>query len=42
MTKLEFSLEGSDRFAREAREAGLLAPEALAELFESGVRQAQA
>ena len=39
MTKLEFSLKVSDRLAREAREAGLLAPEALAELLESGVRQ---
>ena len=39
MTKLEFSLDISDRLAREAREAGLLAPEALAELIESGVRR---
>ena len=39
MTKLEVSLEVSDRLAREAREAGLLAPEALAELIESGVRR---
>ena len=39
MTTLEFSLELSDRLAREAREAGLLAPEALAELIENGVRR---
>ena len=39
MTKLEVSLEVSDRLAREAREAGLLAPEALAELIEDGVRR---
>ena len=39
MTTLEFSLEISDRLAREAREAGLLAPEALAELIENGVRR---
>ena len=39
MTTLEFSLELSDRLAREAREAGLLAPEALTELIENGVRR---
>ena len=39
MTKLEFSLDVSDRLAREASEAGLLAPDALAGLLESGVRQ---
>ena len=39
MTTLEFSLELSDRLAREAREAGLLAPEAMAELIENGVRR---
>ena len=39
MTTLEFSLEISDRLAREAREAGLLAPEALTELIENGVRR---
>jgi len=39
MTTLEFSLEISDRLAREAREAGLLAPKALAELIENGVRR---
>ena len=39
MTRLEVSLEVSDRLAREAREAGLLAPEALTELIESGVRR---
>ena len=39
MTTLEFSLKVSDRLAREAREAGLLAPEALAELIENGVRR---
>ena len=36
MTTLEFSLELSDRLAREA---GLLASEALAELIENGVRR---
>ena len=39
MTRLEVSLEVSDRLAREAREAGLLAPEALTELIEIGVRR---
>ena len=39
MTKLELSLDVPDRLAREAREAGLLAPEALADLLEHGVRQ---
>ena len=39
MTKLEFSIELPDRLAREARDAGLLAPAALAELLESGLRQ---
>ena len=39
MTKLEFTLQVSDRLAREAREAGLLAPAALADLLEAGVRQ---
>lgn len=39
MTKLELSLDVPDRLAREAREAGLLAPEALADLLERGVRR---
>lgn len=39
MTKLEFSIELPDRLAREARDAGLLAPAAIAELLESGLRQ---
>ena len=39
MTKLELSLQLPDRLAREAQEAGLLAPEALTEMLESGLRQ---
>ena len=39
MTKLELSLDVSDRLSREASEAGLLAPEALVRLIGSGVRQ---
>jgi len=39
MTKLEFSIELPDRLVREARDAGLLAPAALAELLENGLRQ---
>ena len=39
MTKIELSLDLSDKLAREAREAGLLAPEAVAELLENGVRR---
>ena len=39
MTRLEVSLEMSARLVREAREVGLLAPEALAELIENGVRR---
>ena len=39
MTKLELSLDLPDRLTREASEAGLLAPEALTGMLESGVRQ---
>lgn len=39
MTKLELSINLPDRLAREAREAGLLAPAALTALIESGLRQ---
>lgn len=39
MTKIELSLDVSDKLAREAREAGLLAPDALAEMLALGVRQ---
>lgn len=39
MTKLELSIDVTDKLAREAREAGLLAPDALTELLQTGVRQ---
>lgn len=39
MTKLDLSLDLPDRLAREAREAGLLAPDALAEMLADGVRK---
>jgi hypothetical protein len=39
MTKLELSIDVSDQLAREAREAGLLAPDALADLLQEGVRR---
>jgi post-segregation antitoxin (ccd killing protein) len=39
MTKLELSIEVSDQLARDARDAGLLAPEALTEMLQAGVRQ---
>lgn len=39
MTKLDLSVNIPDRLAREAREAGLLAPDALADLLAEGVRR---
>jgi hypothetical protein len=39
MTKLEFSIDVSDQLARDAREAGLLAPNAMADLLQDGVRR---
>lgn len=39
MIRLELSIDVPDRLAREAREEGLLAPHALADMIESGVRQ---
>jgi post-segregation antitoxin (ccd killing protein) len=38
MTKLELSIDVSDQLARDARDAGLLAPEALTEMLQAGVR----
>lgn len=39
MTKLEFSIEVPDQLAQDARKAGLLAPDALAEMLQAGVRK---
>jgi hypothetical protein len=39
MTKLDLSINLPDRLAQEAREAGLLAPDALAEMLADGVRK---
>lgn len=39
MTKLDFSLNLPDRLAKEAADAGLLAPDALAEMLADGVRR---
>jgi hypothetical protein len=39
MTKLELSIDVSDQLARDAREAGLLAPEVLTEMLLARVRK---
>ena len=39
MTKLDLSIEVPDQLARDARDAGLLAPDALTEMLQAGVRQ---
>ena len=39
MTKLELSIDISDQLARDAREAGLLSPAALADLLQDEVRR---
>jgi post-segregation antitoxin (ccd killing protein) len=39
MTKLELSIEVPDQLARDARDAGLLAPDALAEMLQAGIRR---
>lgn len=39
MTKLDLSLNLPDRLAQEARDAGLLAPAAMAEMLADGVRR---
>ena len=39
MTKLELSIEIPDQLARDARDAGLLAPDAFAEMLQMSVRR---
>jgi hypothetical protein len=39
MTRLEFSIEVPDQLANDARKAGLLEPDALAEMLREGVRR---